>query len=349
MITDKQISEVLMYKINLTRMLWGAKNSLSLGNYPRSFFRELLNFWIVTTIASLPQALLLSIVQSALMIGDPEYIALMSKPEVGMDEIAQFTLDFAQRLPSWFSAVSLISSGFMIIAALVYCKKFEKRKAYTLGFVKRGLLAEYSMGLLIGAVMLTLPVSACLITKCVWLAPSNGIDYAVIALYFVAFLIQGLGEEALFRGYLLTSLARSRGIWFSIIASSLLFSLFHAGNTAFSLIAFINIFLFGVFASVFMLKRGSIWATAAIHSVWNFMQGNIFGFNVSGNASGVTVFSAHQSNFGAILSGGEFGIEGGLGATVVLLIAILCALLMPTKKSEYVPDEDDNTKASQAQ
>ena len=339
-----------MYKINLTKMLWGAKNSLPLGRSPHSFSRELLKFLLVTMIVSLPQTLLISIVQAALMMGDPEYLALMSNPEVSMDAITQFTLEFTRRLPSWFSAVSLLSSGFMIIVALVYCKKFEKRKAYTLGFVKRGVLTEYGMGLIIGAIMLSLPVAACFITKCVWLAPSEGVSYTLIALYFVAFLVQGLGEEALFRGYLLTSLARTRGIWFSIISSSLLFSLFHAGNASFSIIAFINIFLFGVFASVFMLKRGSIWAVAAIHSAWNFMQGNIFGFNVSGNASGVTVFTANQSNFGAILSGGEFGIEGGLGATVVLLIAILCALNMPTKKSEYVPDEnDDETESTQIQ
>ena len=338
-----------MYKINLTRMLWGAKNSLPLGRSPRSFSRNLLHFLLVTMIVSLPQTLLLSVVQAALMMGDPEYLALMADPNVSMDAITQFTLEFTQRLPSWFSAVSLLSSGFMIIAALVYCKKFEKRKAYTLGFVKKGLFAEYGMGLIIGAVMLSLPAAACLITKCVWLETSSSTDYALIALYFLAFMVQGLGEEALFRGYLLTSLARNRGIWFSIIASSLLFSLFHIGNSSFSIIAFINIFLFGIFASVFMLKRGSIWASAAIHGAWNFMQGNIFGFNVSGNSSGVTLFTAKQNTFGAILSGGDFGIEGGLGATVVMLTAILIALNIPTKKSEYVPDEEDENEEEQNQ
>ena len=115
-----------------------------------------------------------------------------------------------------------------------------------------------------------------------------------------------------------------------------MFTVFHMGNPNFSIIAFLNITLFGIFAGVFMLKRGSIWAVGAIHSLWNFAQSNLFGFNVSGNPKFDSLLSATDSNFGEILSGGDFGLEGGLGATVVLLVAILLALLMPTKKSEAI-------------
>ena len=169
----------------------------------------------------------------------------------------------------------------------------------------------------------------------------------MIVIFFIAFILQGMGEEALFRGYLLTTLARRTHIWSAIIISSIMFSLFHIGNASFSIIAFINIFLFGVFASVFMLKRGSIWAVGAIHTVWNFVQGNVFGFNVSGNPKFETVFETAQANHGWVLHGGDFGPEGGLGVTVVLLVAILFALLLPTKKSEYVEvkkDEDIETE-----
>jgi hypothetical protein len=66
-------------------------------------------------------------------------------------------------------------------------------------------------------------------------------------------------------------------------------------------------------------------------------QSNVFGFNVSGNPKFESLLSSANSNFGDILSGGDFGLEGGLGATIVLLVAILLALLMPTKKSELCP------------
>ena len=151
-----------------------------------------------------------------------------------------------------------------------------------------------------------------------------------------------MGEEVMFRGYLLTSLARKNNIWVAVAFSSLAFALSHAGNANFNVIGFINIALFGFFAAIFTLRRGSIWAISAIHATWNFVQGNIFGFNVSGTAMTDTLLNADHSNFGHIVSGGKFGLEGGLGATVVLLIAILLVLMSPTKKSEIVKLDDED-------
>jgi membrane protease YdiL (CAAX protease family) len=153
-----------------------------------------------------------------------------------------------------------------------------------------------------------------------------------------------MGEEILFRGYLMMTLARKTNIWVAIILSSLTFAAFHTGNAAFSFIAFLNIFLFGVFAAVYMLKRGSIWGACAIHTAWNFIQGNVLGFSVSGTQKLESLLEAKPNGFGSILHGGEFGLEGGLGATVILLIALLCALTMPTKKSEIVEEPTDTTE-----
>ena len=129
-----------------------------------------------------------------------------------------------------------------------------------------------------------------------------------------------------------------------------MFAAFHIGNSNFSLIAFLNITLFGIFAGVFMLKRGSIWLSAAIHTAWNFMQGNIFGFNVSGTSGYDTVITATPKSIGTILSGGKFGLEGGLGVTVVLLIMILCALMLKAKTSELCeePTEPQPSNDTQA-
>ena len=99
-------------------------------------------------------------------------------------------------------------------------------------------------------------------------------------------------------------------------------------------LAFLVLTLFGVFAAVFMLKRGSIWAVSAIHTAWNFIQGHILGIRVSGNPKYASVFNSVNAEFGSVLNGGEFGLEGGLGVTAVLLLALLFTLMMPAKKSE---------------
>ncbi len=334
----------MLYYIKQTRMIKSAKDSLLLSDKPQSLFAELMVFILVAMICSVPQSLASSAVLLIIMFNDPAYLeiianAIKSGGNVDGEAINKYVDDFTQNIPSIYYVVMLASAGFMILGAIIYCKKFQKRSAFSLGFNSNGFAPEYLVGLLIGFVMISLPTLICYLTGCVVFLPSDSISPLMIALFFVAFILQGMGEEALFRGYLLTSLARRNNIWIAIIVSSLMFAIFHGGNAEFSLIAFINIALFGIFASVFTLKRGNIWGISAIHSMWNFAQGNIFGFRVSGNPELDSLLTATNQGFGSILSGGNFGLEGGLGATVVLLIAILCALLMPTKESELAPDE----------
>lgn len=333
----------MLYHIDLTRMLSGAKSSLPPEKRNRSIFTDLMIFLLVYMIATIPQSIVSSACITAVMLSDPAFYELIrSGIEAGtLDQSAlnQYILQISENMPSWVYAVTLCVTGLFILASLIYCRFFEKRKAYTLGFTARGCLSEYILGAGSGLVMISLPILVCYFTNCIEITLSETLNPLMIAIFFLAFLLQGMGEEALFRGYLMTSMARKTNIWTAIIISSLAFSLFHMGNSSFGLIAFVNIFLFGVFASVFMLKRGSIWAVSAIHSIWNFAQGNLFGFNVSGNPKFDTVFVSTQAQFGSILHGGDFGPEGGLGVTVILLIALLIALLLPTKKSEYVVED----------
>ena len=334
----------MLYHIGLTRMLAGAQMSLPLEKRSRPFTLDILIFLLVSLIAQVPQSIVSFMYTLIAMLSDPAYYDLIMSETFDAAAIEEYSLSFMNNLPSLYYVLILASTGFMILAALLYCKLFEKRKAYTLGFTSRGFFAEYLMGIVVGTVMITLPLVACVLTGSVTVSFTENADHLTILLFLVAFLIQGMAEEALFRGYLMTSLARKLKIWPAILISSLFFALFHIGNAGFSFIAFINIFLFGVFAGVFMLKRGSIWAVGAIHAAWNFCQGNVFGISVSGFAKFDSVFTSTQANVGAILHGGDFGLEGGLGVTILLLIALLGALLMPTKKSEYIEDspEDDS-------
>ncbi len=323
-----------MYQINETKMLRAAKESLPLSKPTQSVFIECMIFLLVAYISLAPQGIIDTFYTFARIMSDPEYYELIYSDTIDTNAIQEYIFKLQQSIPMWYYAVLLAASGFLILGALIYCKSFQKRSPFTLGFNKRGFISEYLMGAVIGFVMILIPAMICLITGCVTFEFNTKLDPLTIVLFLLAFLLQGMGEEALFRGYFMTSLARRYNIWFAIIASSLMFALFHGANSNFSIIAFINIALFGVFAGVYMLKRGSIWGIGAIHSIWNFVQSNLFGFNVSGNPKYETVFNSQSADFGTILSGGDFGLEGGLGATIVLLAVILLALLMPAKKSE---------------
>ena len=74
----------------------------------------------------------------------------------------------------------------------------------------------------------------------------------------------------------------------------------------------------------------------AMHSMWNFAQGNIFGLPVSGQGGLPSPLSAEVSEgtWKTLFNGGSFGLEGGLAVTAVLAVACCVALFMPTKRSE---------------
>jgi membrane protease YdiL (CAAX protease family) len=165
-------------------------------------------------------------------------------------------------------------------------------------------------------------------------APSLGL----LALFFIAFLIQGMSEELLCRSYLMVSLSRGLPLWACAVINALLFSLLHLGNPGISIIALLNIFLFGLFASLLTLRRGSIWMVGALHSMWNFAQGNFFGIPVSGifGSPSPLVSVSKNGTWAELINGGSFGLEAGLSVTVMLAAACAAVWFLPTKKTEIV-------------
>ncbi len=334
----------MFYSIPQTKMLSAAQNSLSVTARRKSLFLEVLIFLLVFMISTIPQEIVMSIITSFVMMTDPEYYELMnyamSDTSISLETIMEYSLKLMSKIPPEAYIAVIASSGAMIPAAIIYCNKIEKRSLFSMGFNKRGVVSEYLIGILVGGAMISIPVVICILTGAVTLTFNPAVNPLIIVLFLLAFVLQGMGEEVLLRGYLLTTLSRRVNIWVAIIISSFMFSAMHMGNANFNIIAFVNITLFGIFAAVYMLKRGSIWGIGAIHTIWNFMQGNIYGFSVSGNPEFNTVFNCELGSVGSVLSGGSFGIEGGLGATIVLLLALLIVFVFPAKKSEI----DENAR-----
>ena len=240
-------------------------------------------------------------------------------------------------------SLSLLLSLFATVATvgvvLLYCLVVERRSPLSLGFSKKNAPLEYAGGLLGGLLLFSFPILLCLLTGALTLS-ATAPRWGLIGLFLVGFLIQGLSEELLCRSYLMVSLSRSLPPWLCVTTNALLFSLLHLGNPNVSGLAILNIFLFGVFASLLTLRRGSIWMAAGLHSMWNFSQGNLFGIPVSGLDGLPSPLNAHmaEGRWQSLVSGGSFGLEGGLFVTVALLLACGVAVLMPTKKDE-IADE----------
>ncbi len=234
----------------------------------------------------------------------------------------------------------LFGTGFLILAVILWSRLFERRSFAGLGFVRRGAVAEYLVGLVAGVLLFSGAVGLCV------LVGIAKVDVAAfppswwfLFLFFVGFLIQGMSEELLCRSFLMIGLSRKWPLWACILTNAGIFSALHFLNPGVTPLALLNIFLFGVLASLLTLRRGSIWMVAALHSLWNFAQGNLFGIPVSGLTGApapLTTVITGDTRWQRLLGGGDFGMEGGLAATAVLIVGILVIMLIPTKKSELV-------------
>ena len=132
--------------------------------------------------------------------------------------------------------------------------------------------------------------------------------------------VQGPAEEALFRDWLLPVIGSHYRPWIGVLVSSVLFSLAHTGSHGITLLAFLNLFLFGVFMAVYSLAKGGLWGACAWHAVWNWAMGDILGFAMDGSPHPGLLFSLRATG-PQVISGGAFGLEGGLACTAVFLIA----------------------------
>ena len=233
--------------------------------------------------------------------------------------------------------IELFATLSTVAAVLLFCLLVERRPLHSLGFIRKGAVSEYLVGLAGGIGMFGGAVLLCVATGTATIVGSfSDFSPGMLGMFFLAFVIQGMSEEMLCRSYLMVSLSRGWPLWVCAVLNALLFSLLHLANPGISVIALINIFLFGLFASFLTLRRGSIWMIGALHSMWNFAQGNLFGIPVSG-ISGLPSPLTTTLNPGTLpelINGGAFGLEGGLAVTVVLAISCLIVLFVPTKKSE---------------
>jgi hypothetical protein len=136
------------------------------------------------------------------------------------------------------------------------------------------------------------------------------------------FLLVSFSEEIVCRAYLLPNIMTKLSPWNSILISSIIFGLFHIFNNDISWTGFLNITLSGILLSMLYLKRRDLSIPSGLHFAWNFIQGPILGFAVSGQKSTLSLFTVHKLSNNDIITGGEFGIEGSLIISLILLLAI---------------------------
>jgi membrane protease YdiL (CAAX protease family) len=220
-------------------------------------------------------------------------------------------------------------------------RMMDRRSFISYGLVPDQIFCkELSIGLALGGVAMTFiflvewALGWISVTGFGWERHSNT-SYTIWFLgYLAAMLIIGFYEELIFRGYQILNMveglhAPSVGIKtaaaIAVGISSVIFGLLHAANPNASLISTFNIILAGVMLAVPYLLTGNLAMPIGIHISWNFFQGGIFGFAVSGTPFRGSLIQIDQTG-NAFFTGGNFGPEAGVMGIMGMALILLASL-----------------------
>jgi uncharacterized protein len=218
-----------------------------------------------------------------------------------------------------------------VLAGWICLRMLESRPPGALGFAWRAdTPRELAAGFAIGGGSLL--AVALLLAAIGWLRyePSHGsvTGYLATLVWYVVLLAPAAAaEEALFRGYPFQVLVRWLGPVAAVGLLSLLFALAHAGNPHVGTAGLLNVFLAGVMLSVAFLRTGSLWFATAVHAGWNWMMAGPLDLPVSGLDWFPTPLYDAVDHGPDWVTGGAFGPEGGMAATLAFGLALALVVM----------------------
>lgn len=218
----------------------------------------------------------------------------------------------------------LISTLMVSLATYFFVKVYQKRTAKSMGLVSDNKIKSYFLGIGISLIMLSLAFSlATLFGGYDIKINTKNVNPLVFVFFTFGWMCQGFEEEFIVRSAIMNYFASRSGVFVGIVANSLIFAILHLGNSSFNLLAFFNLFIIGLVFSMIFYLTDNIYTSAGAHSMWNFMQANIVGINVSGIISSKnSIFKSNPTGY-SLISGGAFGIEASILVTFVGLISLV--------------------------
>lgn len=262
---------------------------------------------------------------------------------IAFGAVARFLLISANIPAGQSSSIYLIvNSLFSLIPALLVgwlCGKLLEGLSYrALGaWFTKFWLKHFALGSLMGAA--TIGFAVLIATALGGLRFTSDTDHAsgeivrTLVLSFLIFAVAAAFEEALFRGYILQTFNRSGLGWLAIILTSLFFGIVHLANPSAGKISTINTVVAGIWFGVAYLKTRDLWFVWGMHLMWNWMQGSIFGIEVSGLTDITTAPLLKEIDKGPTwMTGENYGIEGGIACTIAIIFSIAIIYFLPILK-----------------
>jgi len=219
------------------------------------------------------------------------------------------------------------------LSVWIFRKAFDRKTFSSLGFQWKGFAKERSIGFVTGLLAISVLATVLWAMQLLqwYTATINWWD--ILQVTFILILVS-FSEELVFRGYILNNLLHSMPKMPALLVSALLFAGFHTLNPGMSLIGFLNIFIAGVLMGINYIFSRNLWFAVFFHFSWNFFQGPVLGFEVSG--LDLPVMLEQNLRGSTLLTGGAFGLEASWLATFVLSITTLILFLLFQRKYSIV-------------
>ena len=179
---------------------------------------------------------------------------------------------------------------------------------------------DFIFGLLIGLGLIVTGFGILIIFNFISIA-SLQFSFIDQLFYLCLFAVVSLNEEIAMRGYILQNLSSSFNKYIALAMSSLVFMIMHIGNPNMSAIPLFNLFLAGLFLGIYCIHKKNLWFPIGAHFTWNYFQGPVLGFEVSGNE--VNSLFIQRLDGSDLITGGQFGFEGSIILTTFMIIGII--------------------------
>lgn len=223
-------------------------------------------------------------------------------------------------LPSLFLERLLMLVGYLSAAVLVL--RWRNLPLSLLGMSLKGRGKDLLAGLGVAMLLYAVGFGTSLLMGTVGIVSVQWVPRDLLGT-LLFFLLVAVTEEVMLRGFVLgRMLSAGMNRFVALFLSSALFSAMHLFNPNFALLPFVNILLAGCLLGASFLYTRNLCFPVVLHWFWNWLQGPVLGYEVSGMDSGETLLTLRLTG-SDLLTGGSFGFEGSLLCTVLLVVGTL--------------------------
>ena len=240
--------------------------------------------------------------------------------------------------------MALLLSSFPLIALVTWgwVRAVERRSLDTIGLVRPGGARHFVQGHLLGVASVLLVVGLIALLggyQASGVLPGFSSARALggMLLLLFGFAVQSSVEEIVFRGWMLSGVARKLNLPLAVLLTSALFGLLH--HSPDQPLAFVGAFMFSVFACCWVLRVGQVWGAMGWHSGWNWMLCTGFELPLSGTRPIEPALITQLADQGPkLLTGADYGPEASVVVIVLLMVASAALLKWRSKGNAAPPD-----------